>query len=235
VIDRAGRATAAHGRTLVCWTFLASACGFGSAEPGNPSSVSFRPLAVLFDRDGTLIDGAPCCADPVWVRPMPGVRLALGLLRVAGVRTGVITDQPGIARGLITAEQVGAVNDRVDELLGPFDVWRVCPHDPDEGCACRKPAPGMVLDAAAALGVNPNLVAVVGNSGADVEAARAAGAAAVLVPTPATRREDILAAPAVRGDLLRAVRHLLGTEPQGPGAFGTRREGRGAFPVPPWG
>jgi histidinol phosphatase-like enzyme len=113
---------------------------------------------------------------------------------------------------LVTRQQVDAVNGQVDRLLGPFDVWQVCPHGPDEGCACRKPAPGMVLAAAAQLGLPPHRLAVVGDIGADVDAATAAGAASVLVPTPVTLPDEVAAAPVVRPDLVAAVEYLLGDE-----------------------
>jgi len=175
-------------------------------------SICRPPRAVLFDRDGTLVVDVPYCGDPSLVRPVPAARPALALLRAAGVPIGVVSNQSGIARGLLRREQVDAVNRRVDDLLGPFDVWQLCPHGPDDGCACRKPAPGMVLAAAERLGVAPEDVAVVGDIGADVGAAQAAGSRAVLVPTPVTRAEEVAAAPVVRPDLVAAVRHLLGTE-----------------------
>ena len=168
------------------------------------------PAAVLFDRDGTLVVDVPYCGDPGLVVPVPTARAALALLRTAGVPVGVVSNQSGIARGLLTRDQVDAVNRRVDDLLGPFDVWQVCPHGPDDGCDCRKPAPGMVLAAAERLGVAAADVAVVGDIGADVGAARAAGARSVLVPTEVTLPDEVAAAPVVRPDLLAAVRHLLG-------------------------
>ena len=167
---------------------------------------------MLFDRDGTLVVDVPYCADPALVTPVSTAPAALALLRAAGIPVGVVSNQSGIARGLLDREQVDAVNRRVDDLLGPFDVWQVCPHGPDDGCACRKPQPGMVLAAADALGVAPEDVAVVGDIGADVGAARAAGARSVLVPTSVTLPEEVDAAPVVCPDLLSAVRHLLGAE-----------------------
>ena len=170
------------------------------------------PRAVLFDRDGTLVVDVPYCADPALVTPVAAARPALALLRAAGVPVGVVTNQSGIARGLLTRAQADAVNRRVDALLGPFAAWELCPHGPDDGCACRKPAPGMVLAAARRLGVAPEDVAVVGDIGADVGAATAAGARAVLVPTPVTLPAEVAAAPVVRPDLVAAVRYLLGVE-----------------------
>jgi D-glycero-D-manno-heptose 1,7-bisphosphate phosphatase len=167
------------------------------------------PAAILFDRDGTLVVDVPYNGDPARVRPLPAAEAALDLLRAAGIPVGVVTNQSGIARGLITAEQAQQVNCQVDALLGPFAVWEVCPHGPAGGCPCRKPRPGMVLAAAQRLGVAPERIAVIGDIGADVEAATAAGATPVLVPTPVTRPEEVAAAPVVQPDLVAAVRHLL--------------------------
>ncbi|GAA2847994.1 hypothetical protein GCM10010472_01160 [Pseudonocardia halophobica] len=167
------------------------------------------PAAVLFDRDGTLVVDVPYCDDPAAVRPMPGARRALGMLRASGIPVGVVSNQSGIGRGLLRRSDVDAVNREVERQLGPFATWQVCPHAPGDGCACRKPAPGMVLAAAAELGVPACRVAVIGDIGADVGAAHAAGAVAVLVPTPVTRVEEIQAAPVVAPDLVRAVDHLM--------------------------
>jgi D-glycero-D-manno-heptose 1,7-bisphosphate phosphatase len=175
-----------------------------------PTGTTAPPAAVLFDRDGTLVVDVPYNADPEQVRPVATARAALDLLRGAGIPVGVVTNQSGIARGLIPPAAALAVNARVNALLGPFAVWCMCPHGPDDGCACRKPRPGMVLEAAERLGVDPRDVAVVGDIGADLAAAEAAGARSVLVPTPVTRAEEVRAAPVVRPDLLAAVRYLLG-------------------------
>lgn len=170
------------------------------------------PAAVLFDRDGTLVVDVAYNGDPDQVRPVPAARAALALLRLAGIPAGVITNQAGIARGLITAEQADTVNRRIDELLGPFAVWQVCPHGPADGCNCRKPRPGMVLAAAQRLGVAPEHVAVIGDVGADIDAATAAGATSVLVPTAVTLPQEVAAAPVVCADLVAAVSHLFGQE-----------------------
>jgi histidinol-phosphate phosphatase family protein len=114
-----------------------------------------------------------------------------------------------VARGLITREQVDACMDRLAELLGPFDTVQVCPHGPDDGCDCRKPAPGMVKSACAELDVTPARCVVVGDIGADVEAAAAAGAVGILVPTPVTRREEVAAAGHRAQTLTAAVDDVL--------------------------
>lgn len=168
-----------------------------------------QPDLVLFDRDGTLVHDVPYNGDPDQVRPIDGARQSLDRLRAVGVRVGVVTNQSGVGSGTITRDQMDAVNERVEELLGPFDTWQVCPHARDEGCDCRKPAPGMVKSACESLGVGPSRCVVVGDIGSDVEAAEAAGAWGVLVPNAKTRTEEILAADHTAPSLAEAVDDLL--------------------------
>nr|WP_309055511.1 HAD-IIIA family hydrolase [Streptomyces sp.] len=156
-----------------------------------------------------MIVDVPYNGDPRRVRPLPGAGEATALLRSLGVPTGVVSNQSGVARGLLTRRQVVAVRDRVDRLLGPFPVWAVCPHGPDDGCPCRKPAPGLVLAACARLGARPSRTVVIGDIGGDMAAARAAGAEGVLVPTAATLPDEIAAAPRTAPDLMTAVRLAL--------------------------
>ncbi len=182
--------------------------------------VPARPLAVLLDRDDTLVHDVPYNGDPELVLPITGAGRALGRLRAAGLPLAIVSNQSGIARGLLTPAQVQAVTDRVVERLGPFDDVRWCPHGAGDGCACRKPAPGLLLAAAAALGVDPLRCAMVGDIGADVEAARAAGMRGILVPTARTRREEVAAAAEVVPTLGVAVDLLLAGEPV-PGEPGT--------------
>jgi len=184
-----------------------------SARPALTRTPHQIPAAVLFDRDGTLVRDVPYNGDPEQVAPMPGARKALDRLRQAGVPTAVVSNQSGVARGLLTREQVDAVNARVEDLLGPLGPFLVCEHGPADGCGCRKPAPGMVLQAAQALGVDARDCALIGDIGADVGAALAAGARPVLVPTPVTRQEEVDAAPEVAPDLLSAVGLLLDGPP----------------------
>ncbi|WP_433089323.1 HAD-IIIA family hydrolase [Dactylosporangium sp. CA-052675] len=165
--------------------------------------------AVLFDRDGTLIEDVPYINDPTLVRPLPGARAALDRLRATGLRLGVVTNQSGVARGLVSTEQLALVNARIEHLLGPFDTWQVCPHDDGDRCPCRKPRPGLVLAAARELRTTPERCVVIGDIGRDMEAALAAGAAGVLVPTAVTLRREVAAAPLVAGDLRAAVELVL--------------------------
>jgi HAD superfamily hydrolase (TIGR01662 family) len=167
------------------------------------------PDLVLFDRDGTLVHDFPYNGDPDWVRPVDGAHDALDRLRSRGVKVGVVSNQSGVARGMITREQVDACMTRLAEVLGPFDTVQVCPHGPEDGCTCRKPAPGMVKAACAELDVDPARCVVIGDIGADVEAAAAAGAGGILVPTPVTRKAEMHAAPRVARDLPGAVDDVL--------------------------
>jgi histidinol-phosphate phosphatase family protein len=168
------------------------------------------PDAVLLDRDGTLVIDVAYNGEPDRVVPVPNAREALDRLRAAGVPLGVVSNQSGVARGLITRDEVEAVNRRLEALLGPIETWAVCVHGPDDGCHCRKPAPGLVRQAAEALGADPRRCVVIGDIGTDVAAAQAAGARAILVPSSATRREEIEAAPVVAESLSRAVDIILG-------------------------
>jgi histidinol-phosphate phosphatase family protein len=168
------------------------------------------PRAVLFDRDGTLVEDVPYNGDPSLVTPRPGARAALDRLRAAGVRVAMVTNQSGVARGLISADQVTAVNRKVEETLGPFAATLVCVHGPDDACGCRKPRPGLLLEAARRLGVHPNECVVIGDIESDVVAAANAGARGVLVPNEVTRPEEIRRAKEVASNLEQAVTRLLG-------------------------
>ncbi|HEY8543635.1 MAG TPA: HAD-IIIA family hydrolase [Acidimicrobiales bacterium] len=150
--------------------------------------------AVLCDRDGTLVVDVPYNGDPARVIPLPTVAEGLDRLRAAGLAVAVVSNQSGVARGDFTHHDLVRTMYRVDELLGPFDELLWCPHGPDEGCRCRKPAPGMIEAAARRLGVPPARCAVVGDTAADLAAAEAAGAWGILVPNAQTLPEEVAAA-----------------------------------------
>jgi histidinol-phosphate phosphatase family protein len=147
--------------------------------------------ALLFDRDGTLIVNVPELRDPWEVRVRSGVAEALDLARSAGFRLGVVSNQAGIGRGHVTWRELAAVNAEVESRCGPFGTWQVCPHLPGDGCECRKPKPGLVQRAACVLGVPVGACLVVGDRLSDIEAARAAGAQGILVPSEETRAHEI--------------------------------------------
>ena len=168
---------------------------------------------MLFDRDGTLVHDVPYNGRADRVAVVPGADGALRRLRDAGVAVGLVTNQSGVARGMIDLAQVSSVNDRVADLLGRFDTVQVCPHGDEADCGCRKPRPGMVVAAAEALGVPLERCALVGDIGSDVEAGLAAGVRSILVPDDATRSEEVASAPEVAPDLAGAVVALLEGRP----------------------
>lgn len=123
----------------------------------------------------------PYNGDPAKVVPMPGAREALDRLRAAGLPIAVVSNQSGIGRGIVTRAQVDAVNRRVEEVLGPFAGFFLCPHAPDDDCECRKPKPKLLLDAARALNVPPADCAYLGDKESDVQAAHNAGVVPVKI------------------------------------------------------
>lgn len=163
---------------------------------------------ILFDRDGTLVADVVFNTDPERVVPLRTAAAALRRARDAGLRVGVATNQPGLATGELAPEGMRRVNARIDAVLGPFD-WFICSHAKGGGCACRKPEPGLLIAAAEAWGLEPQRLGMIGDTRADLEAARRAGARAVLVPNARTLPEEIAAAPEVATTLLEAVERLL--------------------------
>ncbi len=159
-----------------------------------PSSLSVSSVTsavaapVLFlDRDGTLIVEKHFLADPAGVELCAGAAEGLQRLHGAGFRFVMISNQSGIARGIMTEAQVRAVNARMAELLAPYGVtfaalyW--CPHGPNDTCTCRKPAPGMIHRAVAELGGDLCGAWVVGDRVADLDLARGLGLPSLLVRT----------------------------------------------------
>jgi D-glycero-D-manno-heptose 1,7-bisphosphate phosphatase len=150
--------------------------------------------AVFLDRDGTLIDDVGYISDPQDVRLVPGAADALRALRNAGFRLVVISNQSGLGRGDVTQEQADSVHERfLDELQragARIDAAYYCPHSPDEGCRCRKPLPGLILDAAGDLGLDLERSVMVGNSHVDISAGEAAGTRAILLRDDASAWPD---------------------------------------------
>ncbi len=139
--------------------------------------------ALFLDRDGTLITDVGYPRDPALVDPLPGAIAALRELQRTW-KLVIISNQSGIARGLITQAEAVAVHARVVEVFAhggvTFAGGYYCPHGPDAGCRCRKPAPGLLLDAARDLGIELAASAMIGDKPSDLEAGLAAGVATVL-------------------------------------------------------
>jgi heptosyltransferase-2 len=142
-----------------------------------------RRAAAFLDRDGTIIEELGYLKDPDQVRLIPGAIEALQALQRAGFRLVLITNQAGVARGLLTEADVHRVNERVRTLLAGsgvrLDGIYYCPHHPEHGppeyrvdCRCRKPNPGMVERATRELHLDPARSVVFGDHGSDVALAR---------------------------------------------------------------
>jgi D-glycero-D-manno-heptose 1,7-bisphosphate phosphatase len=145
--------------------------------------------AVFLDRDGTVIEDAYYPNSPEQVRLLPGAAEALRRLSERGFLLVLVSNQSGIGRGLITQDEADGVHRRVVEELGAhgveLDDARYCPHAPEAGCRCRKPEPGLILDAARDLGIDLRRSVLVGDTAADLGAGRAAGVATILLGTDA--------------------------------------------------
>jgi histidinol-phosphate phosphatase family protein len=141
--------------------------------------------ALFLDRDGTIIEDTGYPRDPALVRLMPGAPAALRVAKdELGLVLVIVSTQSGVARGLVTPEEARAVQGRVVEAFAAegvrFDGAYFCFHGPDDGCACRKPRPGLLRDAIRELGVDPARSVMIGDKAADVEAGLAAGCRAAL-------------------------------------------------------
>ena len=138
--------------------------------------------AIFLDRDGTLIVDVGYPRDPDRVEILPGALEALR--RFSGWALVVVSNQSGIGRGLITPAEAAAVHERFVARFAEagivFAGVYYCPHAPDAGCACRKPEPGMLRDAARELGLDLAASIMIGDKAADVAAGVAAGVAAAL-------------------------------------------------------
>jgi D-glycero-D-manno-heptose 1,7-bisphosphate phosphatase len=156
-------------------------------------TAELRP-AVFLDRDGTINVERDYLADPDLLELIPGAALAIRELAEAGYAIVVVTNQSGIARGLLTEERLAEITTRLDELLAAegarVDATYYCPHHPDHGderhrrdCTCRKPGSGMLKIAAHEHELDLARSWIVGDSLRDLEAGEAVGARGILVAT----------------------------------------------------
>ncbi|MBI2216389.1 MAG: HAD family hydrolase [Candidatus Rokubacteria bacterium] len=185
-----------------------------------------RP-AVFVDRDGTLTEEVGYVNHPKRLRLLPRSVEAIRCLNQAGVAAVVVTNQAGIARGYFSEDVLHAVNTALASALeaggARLDGVYVCPHHPSEGappwrsdCDCRKPRPGLLLRAAADLGLDLTASTIVGDKASDLEVAPRVGARSVLVLTGyglgewEYRRDTFSVMPDhVADDLLGAVEWVL--------------------------
>ena len=170
---------------------------------------------MFVDRDGTLIEDRGYTHRVEDYAPLPGAASGLRKLQEAGYRIAIVTNQSGIGRGLFSESDFARFQ---EHLLRDFAAQGVeiegsyhCPHLPDAGCACRKPAPGLLERAVRELGADLSASWVIGDQLSDIELARRAGCQAVLVLTgQGERAPDRLPQGVVlAADLEAAARHVL--------------------------
>lgn len=170
---------------------------------------------VFLDRDGTVIEDSGYLSDPDGVVLLPNAVNGLKLFQAAGLKLVIVTNQSGIGRGYYEVADYEAVTARMVDMLVQqgvvFDAIRFCADAPEAPSDWRKPAPGMLLDAARFLEVDPSRSIMIGDKQADMQAGRAVGAKTVLVQGPGSHvSKDVPDAEVdLRvGDLVEAVRVL---------------------------
>ena len=137
--------------------------------------------AIFLDKDGTLIDDVPYNVDPERIALSPGAMQSVAEIASRGFRVIVVSNQPGAALGYFEEKDLQEVEARLREMLPVLDGFYYCPHAPDAGCDCRKPAAGMLERAAREHGVDLRASWMVGDILDDVEAGRRAGCRTVLI------------------------------------------------------
>lgn len=189
--------------------------------------------AAFLDRDGVLNELVPdpdsgFAESPLsveQVRLIPGAAAAAACLAEAGFTLVCVSNQPAAAKGKVSVASLLAVHEQVIALLEregvTFAAWRLCLHHPrgvvpglSRACACRKPAPGMLLDAAGALGLDLASSWMVGDTDADVQAGRAAGCRTLSINNPASfhKRLQVTNADLTADSLTHGVQKLMSQE-----------------------
>jgi D-glycero-D-manno-heptose 1,7-bisphosphate phosphatase len=181
--------------------------------------VSLR-RGFFLDRDGTIIQEVGYLSDPAALELIPGAVQAIRLINHLGLRVVVVSNQSGVARGYFPAARVEEINSRLKLLLAPqgarLDGIYYCPHHPTDGCACRKPEPGMLKMAAEELALDLPHSYLVGDKADDIKAIHRVGGKGILVLTGYGRgeQEDWTGDPPdfVARDLLEAACWILTQE-----------------------
>ena len=172
------------------------------------------PQAAMLDRDGTIVLDTDYLREPELVQLLPGAADAIRMLAAKGIRSVVITNQSGIARGIISLEAYRAVRLRVDQLLRAEGAELLdsfcCPHHPDftGPCACRKPGTELYERAERLHGFDLSRCVFVGDKGRDVAPAAAFGARAWMVRSPFTADADVAAAQAAGAPVVSSLLHV---------------------------
>ena len=156
------------------------------------ASTETRAPAVFIDRDGTIMEDADYCSHPKEVKIFPGVPEALRRLKSNGFKLIIITNQSGIGRGIFTIEQYRAVEAEVLRQLGNglVDATYFCPDVPGQNSSCRKPAPGMILQATQEHRIDLSRSFFIGDKEIDAECGRNADVRTIRVQTGLQSRHD---------------------------------------------
>ncbi|MDR1405524.1 MAG: HAD-IIIA family hydrolase [Candidatus Methanoplasma sp.] len=133
----------------------------------------FGQKAIFVDRDDTIVKDVPYCNDPEKIRLLPGVPKAISKLKDAGYLVILVTNQSGIARGILDKDILDAIHSRLISEIetegGRIDDIFFCPHHPDDGCGCRKPETGMGIAAILKHNINPAVSVMIGDNDKDIE------------------------------------------------------------------
>src|SRR6266576_3225114 len=167
--------------------------------------------AVFIDRDGTIMEDCVHCSDPKNVKIFPGVPEALRRLKSNGFKLIIITNQSGIGRGLFTVEQYRAVEAEVLRRLGAglIDATYFCPDVPGQHSSCRKPAPGMIVEATQEHQIDLSRSFLIGDKEIDAECGRNVGMRTIRVRTGFDRETAGSMADWVAEDLPAAAEIIL--------------------------
>jgi D-glycero-D-manno-heptose 1,7-bisphosphate phosphatase len=171
--------------------------------------------AVFMDRDGTIMEDCDYCSDPKDVRVFPGVVEALSRLKSRGFKVIITTNQSGIGRGLFTLSQYRAVEAEVARQIGQglIDATYFCPDVPGQHSMCRKPAPGMIIQAAQDHQIALDRSFLIGDKETDVECSHNAGVRAIRVRTGFQSDMTGSMADWIADDVSAAVDIVLNTAP----------------------
>ncbi|WP_245176947.1 D-glycero-alpha-D-manno-heptose-1,7-bisphosphate 7-phosphatase [Haematospirillum jordaniae] len=174
---------------------------------------------IMLDRDGTLNVDVHYLSDPDDLCLEQHAVAGLKALAGVGFRFVVLTNQSGIARGLLTPALLSDIHARLDAILAleniVIDGYFFCPHGPSDECMCRKPMPGLALEASRTLGFDPSASWMIGDKAADIGLGQAVGAGTVLVRTGkgiVTEAEQSCRPDLVADHLLDAARLILARE-----------------------
>jgi len=177
---------------------------------------------VILDRDGVINhDSDQYIKSPDEWTPIPGSLAAIALLNQNGWRAAIATNQSGLGRGLFDMQALNAMHTKMHKALatvgGRIDAVFFCPHLPENGCDCRKPKPGLFLEAAERFDVELPGTPMIGDSHRDLEAGAAAGCTPILVKTgkglATLERGPLPPGTLVFEDLAAAARYLVAQSP----------------------